>query len=152
MDKTRLRLHLCCFGSWRSHASKDLLLGETDHFILGVIRNLCALTAQSAAHAAITNNDNSPQRRHGFAPKVATTPAETDYSKPATTTSAISRIGKPSRALILNLKHRAATGAAAPSLNALTLVRTLRVTSAENLLPPHPCSALQVADWLLHYS
>jgi len=87
---------LCCFGSWRSHASKNLILGETDHFILGVIRNLCALSATVSYARCNNNRDHSPHRRHGFTPKVATTPAKTGHNKAAVRTSAISRIEKPS--------------------------------------------------------
>jgi hypothetical protein len=44
-----------------------LLLGETDHFILGVIRNLCALSGTISYERCNNNSDHSPQRRHGFA-------------------------------------------------------------------------------------
>src|SRR5262249_33149134 len=56
---------LCCFGSWRSHASKDLLLGETDHFILGVIRNLFAL-GSAASNQQTAAKQPAPQKpAHG---------------------------------------------------------------------------------------
>jgi hypothetical protein len=69
-----------------------LILGETDHFILGVIRNLCALSATVSYARRNNNRDHSPQRQHGFTPKVATTPAKTGHNKAAVGTSAISRI------------------------------------------------------------
>src|SRR5262249_14742562 len=47
--------------SWRSHASKDFLLGEADHFILGVIRNLRALTCTVSYARCNNNSDHGPQ-------------------------------------------------------------------------------------------
>src|SRR5262249_38661787 len=61
---------LCCFGCWRSHASKNCLLGETDHFILGVIRNLCALGGAASGQQTAADRPTPQKPTHGFTSSV----------------------------------------------------------------------------------
>src|SRR5215470_164633 len=60
---------LCCFGSWLSHASKDFLLSETDHFILGVIRNLGALTGTASGQQTAAEQPAPQKPAHCSSPQ-----------------------------------------------------------------------------------
>jgi hypothetical protein len=59
--------------------ARTLLLGETDHFILGVIRNLCALTG-TVSYACCNNNCDQTLSTTDLITVSATAPAAWRYS------------------------------------------------------------------------
>ena len=62
MDKTRLRLHPLLLWKLAIPCKQGLAPWcETDHFILGVIRNLCTLTGTISYARRNNNSDHSPQ-------------------------------------------------------------------------------------------